>query len=139
MPKITFTPPIYSFHIDFMGHVNNNVYIQWMEIGRHKIMDAIGMPVNEIAETGFVPILAKTEISYLTPLFMGDRVRIEMWLSELRRASALIEFRFFNQDEILAASGSQKGLFIDTVSQRPMRLNSEMRALFEKYLIENKE
>ena len=97
------------------------------------------MPVNEIAEAGFVPILAKTEISYLTPLFMGDRVRIEMWLSELRRASALIEFRFFNQDEILAASGSQKGLFIDTVSQRPMRLNSEMRALFEEYLIENNE
>ena len=137
MKTVEFTKPIYTYEVDANGHVSNIAYIQWMEVGRHKIMDAIGLPVNEVAEAGFVPILAQTEIKYITPLFIGDQVRIEMWLSELRRASAMIEFRFYNQDDALAASGTQKGLFIDTTTQRPMRLSPEMRALFEHYLIDS--
>jgi len=136
MKKITFELPIYSFHIDFMGHVNNNHYIQWMEIGRNKLMEAVGMPLDKVADDGFVPILVRTEISYLLPLYLGAPVKIEMWLSELRRASALIEFRFYNNSGTLVASSTQKGVFLNTQTQRPLRFTPEMRALFSTYLWE---
>jgi len=134
MAKITFTQPIYTFHIDFIGHVSNIVYVQWMEIGRHKLLEAIGLQEEKIAKSGFLPVLASTQISYIKPLYMGDHVRIEMWLSELRRASACVEFRFFNQQQELVAQGTQKGLFIDTQTQKPHRLSNEHRAMFEPYL-----
>lgn len=134
MPKITFTLPVYTFHIDFIGHVSNIVYVQWMEIGRHKLLEAIGLQEEKIAKSGFLPVLASTQISYIKPLYMGDHVRIDMWLSELRRASACVEFRFFNQEQELVAQGTQKGLFIDTQTQKPHRLTKEHRALFESYL-----
>ena len=134
MTKITFQLPIYTFQIDFIGHVNNAIYVQWMEIGRTKLLDGIGMSIDKIAQNGIVPVLVSTEIKYIQPLHLGDQVRLEMWLSELRRASAWIEFRFYNQNEKLVASAKQLGLFVDTATNRPHRLSKEDRELFEQFV-----
>jgi len=95
MQKITFELDTYSYQIDFMGHVNNAVYINWMEVGRTKLLEAVGMPTHEIFKQGFAPVLVQTAITYKTPLHLGDRVRIEIWLSELRNASATMQLRFY--------------------------------------------
>jgi len=134
MQKVCFELEVYSFHIDFIGHVNNTVYVQWMEIGRTKLLEAIGMPTHEIFNQGFVPVLVQTHITYKSPLFLGDRVQMELWLSELRNASAVMQFRFYNAKGTLAAEGWQKGLFADRTSMRPRRLRPEERAVFLPYV-----
>lgn len=134
MQKITFDLDIYSYQIDFMGHVNNAVYINWMEIGRTKLLEAVGMATHEIFTQGFAPVLVQTNITYKKPLRLGDRVRVEIWLSELRNASATMQIRFYNSQQTLVAEGVQKGLFVDTQTMRPKRLTSEERALFAPYL-----
>jgi len=134
LKKITFDLPIYSYQIDFVGHVSNIVYIQWMEIGRSKLLDAVGMPVHKISEQGFVPVLVHTEITYKHPLYLGDIVHIELWLSEIKNVSAKIAFCIYNGESILAATGHQKGLFVDYKRMRPRRLQPEEKKLFEPYL-----
>lgn len=134
MQKICFELEVYSFHIDFLGHVNNTVYVQWMEIGRTKLLEAIALPVHEIFDQGFAPVLVQTNITYKSPLLLGDRVQVELWLSELRNASAVMQFRFYNPQRTLAAEGWQKGLFVDRASMRPRRLSPEERALFLPYV-----
>ena len=74
MPKITFELQVYPFDIDFIRHVNNSVYIQWMEIGRTKLLETIGMPIQEIVQQGFAPVLVETNIVYKTPLYLGEFV-----------------------------------------------------------------
>ncbi|MBW4624671.1 MAG: acyl-CoA thioesterase [Brasilonema octagenarum HA4186-MV1] len=134
MQKISFELEVYSFHIDFIGHVNNTVYIQWMEIGRTKLLEAVGMPTQEIFQQGFAPVLVQTNITYKSPLYLGDRVRMEMWISELKNASAIMQFCFYKEEETLAAEGWQKGLFVDTQTMRPRRLRPEERSLFAPYV-----
>lgn len=134
MKKIFFELEVYSFHIDFMGHVNNIVYIQWLEIGRTKLLEAVGMPIQAISQQGFVPVLVQTNITYKSPLYLGDHVRVEMWISELKNASAITQFRFYKEQETLAAEGWQKGLFVDRDTMRPRRLSLEERSLFAPYL-----
>ena len=95
MKKVAFEVPIYTFHIDFAGHVSNIVYVQWMEAGRQRLFEAAGLPIEELALTGIVPALVRTEIEYKLPLRLGDRARVEVWISELRRASACVVFRFY--------------------------------------------
>ena len=94
MKTVSFELPIYTYQIDFVGHVSNIVYVQWMEIGRHRLLEDMELPIERIAREGIVPVLIHTEIDYLDPLFLGDQGHVEMWLSELRHASARIEFRF---------------------------------------------
>jgi acyl-CoA thioester hydrolase len=134
MQKIFFDLDIYSYQIDFMGHVNNAVYVQWMEIGRTKLLEAGGILTHEIYKQGFIPVLVQTSITYKSPLHLGDRVQVELWLSELRNASATMQFRFHNSQQQLAAEGFQKGLFVDKQTMRPRRLRPEERALFVPYL-----
>ncbi|MDH4261744.1 MAG: acyl-CoA thioesterase [Spirochaetia bacterium] len=137
MATIKFEIPVYTFDIDFNGHVSNIVYIQWMEIGRLKLLEAVGLPISKIVEDGFGPLLVETSISYKKPLFLSNVATIELWLSEIGKASAWIEFQILNEKGELAAMASQRGLFINYKSGKPHRITSEDRARFELYLIDN--
>jgi acyl-CoA thioester hydrolase len=132
--KIEFDLDIYTFQIDFANHVSNIVYIQWMEIGRTKLLEAVGLPIEHLTAEGIAPILAHTEISYKEPLYLGDQVRVEVWVSDLRRASAQIACRFYRGGNVLVASGFQKGLFIHLDTKEPYRMSAEMRARFLPYM-----
>ncbi len=132
--KVEFELEIYTFQIDFANHVSNIVYVQWMEIGRTRLLAAIGLPIEQLTRVGIAPVLASTEIAYQEPLYLGDRVRVEVWISELRRASARLAFRFYKNGDVRVASGSQKGLFIHLDTKRPYRMSDEMRARFAPYL-----
>ena len=134
MQKITFDQEIHTFQIDFLGHVNNGIYIQWMEIGRTKLLEAAGMVTAEIFKQHFAPLLVETHITYKVPLYLGDRVQVVVWLSELRNTTGIIQFRFYNGQQVLVAEGHQRGLFVDTQTMQPRRLLPEERALFVPFL-----
>ncbi|WP_225885403.1 acyl-CoA thioesterase [Leptolyngbya sp. KIOST-1] len=77
MQKLTYDLEVYTYQIDFAGHVNNSVYIHWMEIGRLKLLEAIGMPIHEVVNQGIAPVLVETNIIYKLPLYLGDRVQAQ--------------------------------------------------------------
>jgi acyl-CoA thioester hydrolase len=137
MQKIRYSPVIYPFHIDFMRHVNNSVYVQWMEVMRCQFLDAVGLSVPMIEQLGFGPVLVETHITYKKELRLGDEVHIEMWLSELSGVSAWMEFVFLNGKGELVATGRQRGVFIEIRTGRPRRLTPEDRARCEAYLATN--
>jgi acyl-CoA thioester hydrolase len=138
--KLRFELPIYAFQIDFNGHVSNIVYSQWMEIGRTKLLEAIAMPVHKIAEEGFVPVLISTEITFKAPLFLGEIVEVELWISELRKASAVMSFIFSKKESngtnqnTVVATANQKGIFADRQTMKPYRLKPKQRDQFAKFL-----
>jgi len=135
MKKLKFGLEVYTYQIDFVHHLSNIVYIEWMEIGRLKLLDAIGLSAAELEKSGIFPVLVSTEITYKQPIFYGDSVTVEVWISKLNLASAIIEFRFYKNDGLLAATGSQKGLFINGETNKPFRLTEEHRIKFKKYLV----
>ncbi len=137
MSKIVFEQEIYTCDIDSSRHVSNISYIKWMEFGRNKLSAAVGMAAHEIDKLGFAPVLVRTEIDYKKPLYLGDTVRIELYLSELRKISGNMTFQFYNQHEELVAVGVQKGLFFSLESKKPYRLSDEQRQKFAKYLIKS--
>jgi acyl-CoA thioester hydrolase len=139
MQKIAFDQEIHTFQIDFLGHVNNGIYIQWMEIGRTKLLAAAGLVTHEILKQSFAPLLVQTTITYKVPLYLGDHVHVEVWLSELRNITGIIQFRFYNDQHVLVAEGNQRGLFVDTKTLQPKRLLPEERALFLPFLESNAE
>ncbi len=133
MPKLAYDLDIYTYHIDFAGHVSNIVYIQWMEIGRLELLKAAGMPIDECAARGFHPVLVETAISYKQPFHLGETVRGQVWFSEIAKASAWLEFSFADCDGNIRANGRQRGLFVTSATGRPRRFLPEELALFEQY------
>ena len=134
--KVEFELPVHTFQIDFAGHVSNIVYIQWMEIARTRLLEAAGLPVGELMERGIVPVLAGTRIEYRKPLRLGERVMVEAWISELKGATACIEVTFRNSGGEPVAEGSNRGVFIERRSGRPLRMSGQFRAAFAPFLRE---
>ncbi|TNF45417.1 MAG: acyl-CoA thioesterase [Bacteroidetes bacterium] len=136
MQKLTFEENIYTYHIDFVGHVNNINYITWMENGRVKLFEEMGISIFDLLEkNNILPIITETYIQYKKALFLNNQVKIECWVSQLNNASAILQFRFYNEKQELCSSGHQKGSFINSKTLRPVRLSEEMRSCFEKFLI----
>lgn len=137
MSKVKFEVEVYTYQIDFLGHVSNIVYIQWMEIGRLKLLEALGLPISELAKTNIAPVLVETNIKYKKSVYVEDKVKIEAWFSELMNASAIMEFRFYNDEGELVAAGRQKGLFINRKTMKVHKMTFEERKALEKFLEKN--
>ena len=137
MKKLTFEEKIYTYHIDFVGHVNNINYITWMENGRVKLFEAAGISLSDLLDKeNTLPIITETHIHYKRALYLSNRVFIESWVSQLNNASAILQFRFYNEKGELCTTGYQKGSFIDSRNMRPIRINDTLRSCFEKFLTE---
>lgn len=137
MNKIVFEQEIYTYQIDYVGHLSNIVYIEWMEIGRTKLLEYIGLTFEKMETENIAPVLSETEIKYKKSLYLADKIKIEVWVSELKNASAVISFNFFNGKNELAAVGNQLGLFINLTTKKPHRLTEDQRRSFQKVLIPN--
>ncbi len=134
--KLIITERVYTYQIDFIGHVNNIVYIQWLENARVKLLEAIGLPVTELIEKhGIFPVLTKTAIRYRKPFFLNNTVTVEVWVSQLNNASADMDFNFKNEQGELCTTARQSCLFTDKQTMRPLRLSGDYRTAFEKYLV----
>ncbi len=135
MKKLKFTEPIYTYHIDFVGHVNNIIYIQWLENARVKLLQAMNISITELADKEkILPIITETVIKYKKPFFLENTVHVEVWISEMMNVSAIFEFRFLNEKGELCSMGQQRVLFIDKDTQRPSRKIAKFKDKFQKFL-----
>lgn len=132
---VTFTERVYTFHIDFNGHVSNIVHVQWMEIARNRLLDAIGLSVHQIRRTGFSPVLIETHVTYRQPVFLGDTVTVAIWLTDVTPLYAWMAIRITRDDGRIAAIGRQRGVFVNLETNRPRRLRPEELQQFRSYLL----
>ncbi|MBK8943909.1 MAG: acyl-CoA thioesterase [Ignavibacteriae bacterium] len=137
MNKVIFFEEVYTYQIDYVGHLSNIVYIEWMEIGRTKLLEFIGLTFDKMEKENIAPVLSSTEIKYKKSLYLAEKIKIEVWVSELKNASAIISFSFYNSKNELAAVGNQLGLFINLTTKKPHRLTEDQRKAFENVLIES--
>jgi len=136
MKKLKFTEPVYTYHIDFVGHVNNIVYVQWLENARNKLMEAMELSITQIAQKDeLLPIITETIIKYKKPYFLNNTVHVEVWVSKLMNVSAVFDFRFYNENDELCSSSQQKVLFIDKTTMKPSRKMVKYKHNFEKYYV----
>lgn len=134
MARVTCEFEVYTYQIDFARHVSNIVYIQWLEIGRLKLLEEVGLSVAEVAKRGITPIVAATSIVYQRPVHFGDRVTLEAWVGDFGKASAMVHYRLTNQRGEEVAEATQRGLFVRIVDGKPVRLGEEDRVRFAPFV-----
>lgn len=115
--------------LDAMRHVNNAVFVQylesarlqwWLQVTKRKGLDALDM------------ILARTEIDYRSPALFGEAVRVGVRCSWIRRTSFGLEFRVEEcTSGRLLAEARKVCVYYDYASQRPLPLPAAIRAQLE--------
>jgi acyl-CoA thioester hydrolase len=89
--------------IDRMGHVNNSVYLRWIEEAVHAHWAALATPEEFAA---FLWIAVRHEIDYRRPAFAGDHLEVETRIVSIRRVRAWYETVIRRKAETLVEARS---------------------------------
>lgn len=115
-------------HIDVMGHVNNAVWVQWMEDIATAHWQAVAPPEHQAA---YVWVVTRHEIDYRGNVREGESVTAETFIPDGPRGARFdrcVEFRNAAGKVIVAARSTWA--MIDRASGRIMRVPAEVAAPF---------
>ena len=129
-------PPLSSFSytfaipqdsIDDYGHVNNVVYLQWMQDAAKRHPDAIP-GYKQPENTGW--FAREHRIEYLTPAYHGDEIEVHTWIAEFRRVRAQRKYEFIRKaDGKVLVKGETQWVFVELSTGRPIPIPEDIIAL----------
>lgn len=116
--------------LDQNGHVNNVVYVQWMQDVAILHSEACG-GTRAMQSTGATWFVRSHNIDYLSPAFAGEQLTVFTWVVDFRRARSLRRYRFVRKtDNVLLARGETEWVFVDSQSGRPRTIPAEVKGAF---------
>lgn len=113
--------------IDHMGHVNNSVYLRWVQDAVVSYWEKVA-PQDAVARHLWVAL--KHEITYRKPTFLDDIVVAEVLAEKVEGARAMFSTVVRRGEEVLAEIKSS-WCCLDATSKRPARL---AREVIERFL-----
>lgn len=143
-------------HLDVWGHTNNVHYVQWMQDVAVEHSVALGWTAERYLANKSIWVVRSHQIEYRRSTYLGDKILLQTWISEMKRASCLRRYRFLElpkdttEEEIQRAVGFTKldefevpktaviataethWAFVSTETLRPVRVNPELNAVFEQ-------
>ena len=108
--------------IDFMGHVNNSRYLNWVQDVVLQHWQKLA-PAEEAASKAWVAI--KHEITYRRPAFLDDDVIAETVLERIKGARSFYNTVIRRGEEVLAEVQSA-WCCIDSKTHRPARIDQDV-------------
>lgn len=117
-----------TYDIDFIGHVNNIVYIRWLEDLRIIFLET-HYPLKEMMRHNFAPVIAHTNIHYKHAINLFDEPVGRVWLEDVRLATFVLGQEFIVRGQVMA-SATQRGCFVNIDTSKIIRIPDRLR---EKY------
>ena len=113
--------------VDRNGHVNNVVYIQWMQDAA--IAHARASGCTKASQTvGATWVVRTHHIEYLSPLFAGDRVTVLTWPANFQRVRSTRIYKFVRaKDGAVIARAETDWVFVNAKTGRPQSIPEEVR------------
>jgi len=114
--------------VDANRHVNNVIYVQWMQDAAIGHAEACGGArlARELGGSWFVRM---HRIEYLKPAFLDDEVTVLTWVADWRKVRSLRRYRFLRNETVLA-EGETDWVFVDATTGRPKPITEEIVSAF---------
>lgn len=122
------TVPVLPTDIDEHKHVNNTVYLRWVQDVATAHWKSLASPDAQAA-IGWVVL--RHEIDYRLPVSLGDEIILRTWVGEASR----LKFERFTEvrrkiDNQLLAQARTLWVPIDSRTGKPTRVSAEVRTQF---------
>jgi acyl-CoA thioester hydrolase len=115
-------------HIDELGHVNNAVWVQWIQAVAVAHWDSVADPAHKDA---YFWVVTRHEIDYLRAAHDGDRIIARTWVGEAPKGARFDRFmEFIGPDGKLCVRARTHWAIIDKALGRPVRVPAEVVAPF---------
>ena len=115
-------------HIDELGHVNNAVWVQWIQQVAVAHWEAVAPPAHKNA---YFWVVVRHEVDYLRPAHEGDAITARTWVADAPQGARFDRFTEFTGPYGKACVRSRtQWAIIDRASGRPIRVPADVVAPF---------
>ena len=115
-------------HIDELGHVNNAVWVQWVQQVAVAHWEAVADPAHKAAHYW---VVVRHEIDYLRAAHESDRITARTWVGDAPQGARFDRFvEFMGTDGKVCVRCKTQWAIIDKTLGRPIRVPPEVVAPF---------
>ncbi|MCP4461156.1 MAG: acyl-CoA thioesterase [Cytophagales bacterium] len=126
MHSYTKTITVEHEHLDELNHVNNVVYLQWVQdIAKEHWFSKTEDDINNM----YVWVVVKHELEYKRPAFLNDELSVTTYVEDFKGALS-VRCVDFKKGEDLIVSARSQWCMIGAKDQRPKRVPKEIFELF---------
>jgi acyl-CoA thioester hydrolase len=118
----TYSLTVEQEHIDNLNHVNNVVYLQWVNDISEKHWNILA--VNGLKEKYFWVVL-RHELDYHSEAFLGDELSLKTWIGESKGVKSVRHVEIYKGDNLLLKAASTWCL-IDAKTLKPTRIKNDI-------------
>jgi acyl-CoA thioester hydrolase len=136
IPRLTLPLEVYYFDTDAGGVVHNIAYLRMVEIARSQLAASLGWTLEEMNRTGLVAVVARTEIDYLKPARLGDKLLVTAELIRLEKVRSFMRFEISNAEkpELIFIRCVQTMVPVQLPGGRPHRVPQAWRDAYPQLL-----
>lgn len=117
-----------TYECDAYGHVNNAVYLNYLEFARDRFLEDRGLDYQALVASGFGIWVAEAHLTYLAPALPGEELSIETAVKELGAASVVLGQTVRNPEKVVL-EGTMKLVWVGP-GGRPTRIPADWRTKF---------
>ena len=115
--------------IDDLNHVNNAVYVKWMDDVAFKHWEHL---TKTAPITDTIWVVSRHEIDYKSEAFLGDKIIAKTWVGKTIGVTSE-RFIEFYKDETLLAKSKTIWVLLDTKSYKPIRIRENILNLLQPF------
>ncbi|WP_329151296.1 MULTISPECIES: acyl-CoA thioesterase [unclassified Streptomyces] len=125
--------PLRWSDMDAFGHVNNAVFVRYLEEARIDFMRRLAPGDGSPSFTGG-SVVARHEIDYVRPLVHRHApVTVELWVTKISAASMTVGYEVKDEDTLYLRASTVVVPYNFT-EERPRRLTAEEKSILKEYL-----
>ena len=93
-----------NYHIDSYGHINNAVYLQYLEDARTDFFSYLGHSLSYLAKNDIYVFITEINIKYLSPAFLDDVIVVTGNIIKISKVRATWLQEIFKDDKKLVTA-----------------------------------
>jgi YbgC/YbaW family acyl-CoA thioester hydrolase len=118
--------------IDEMGHVNNKVYLDYLEKGRENWFEEVsGMNFLTMKERNLGTVVIRIEIDFKKEALLGDRLKVETIPAQLGNKSFKFKQVIYNQHNELLTEALVTCVMFDPTARKSIPVIEEIKEGFK--------
>ena len=116
---------------DEFQHANNTRYVHWMQKIAVEHSATLGWDSERYMKIGAMWVVRRHIVDYIHPVYPGEEMLAETWISEMKHVSSIRKYRFTRKnDGLLLANAETRWGFVNLETGRPTRAPEELHELF---------
>ncbi|MCR4532544.1 acyl-CoA thioesterase [Acinetobacter venetianus] len=123
---------VQSQHIDVLGHVNNVMYVQWMQDVAAVHIETLGLGLTQYLELKHAMVAVEHHVQYRKAALEGDEIILRTWLDDINALYSFRQYAFYRpKDQSVLFVGNTKWACIEIATGRPKRMSPSFTQAYQ--------